>query len=155
MSLQVNNNAVMGEEHRWGRGLIIKQLGKLFSIICIVLVTLGAGRGCFQRAAAMPRNTRREIKVWSIDGDASAGTSAGAGLLVLQGDATAFGELGKQKKSPYCLMGNQKGPLSTQGQSMQANLWLHPLLNLWRAHALHAAKAQPACCNHLLYSLHL
>ena len=38
MSLQVNNNAVMGEEPRWGMGLIIKQLGNLFSIIHVVLV---------------------------------------------------------------------------------------------------------------------
>lgn len=52
MSLRVNNNAVMAEEPCWGRGLIIKQLGNLFSITHVVLVTSGAGRGHFQKAAA-------------------------------------------------------------------------------------------------------
>lgn len=43
MSLQVNNNAVMGKEPCWGRGLIIKQLGDLFSSVHLALVALGAG----------------------------------------------------------------------------------------------------------------
>lgn len=60
----------------------------------------------------MPRNTRRKFKVWSGDGDVSAETPAGADPLELQGDATALGELGKQKKSPYSLPGDQKGLLS-------------------------------------------
>lgn len=72
MSLQVNNNAVMGKEPCWGRGLIIKQLENLFSIVHLALVASGAGRGNFQNTVAMPRNTRK-FKIWGGDGDASAG----------------------------------------------------------------------------------
>lgn len=68
MSLQVNNNAVMGKEPCWGRGLIIKQLGNLFSIVHAALVASGAGRGNFQNAVAMPRKTRRKFSIWSGDG---------------------------------------------------------------------------------------
>lgn len=126
----------MAEEPCWGRGLIIKQLGNLFSIIHVVLVTSGAGRGHFQKAAAMLSNTRWNFKVWSSDGDASARTPAGSGPLELQGNATALGELGEQKKSPYSLLGNQKGSLSGRGQTMWENLRLHPLLRPQRAHPL-------------------
>lgn len=118
MSLQVNNNAVMGEEPRWGRGLIIKQLGNLFSIILIVFVTLGAGRGRCQKAAVTPMNTRRKFKVWSGDGDASVGIPAGAGRMELRGDATALGELGKRKNLPDSLLGDRKGLPSARQQSM-------------------------------------
>jgi len=99
----------MGEEPRWGRGLIIKQLGDLFSNIHIVLVALSAGRGCFQKAEAMPGNRRRKFKAWRGDGDASAGTPAAAGPLELQGDAAALGELGKRRRSPRSLPGEWKG----------------------------------------------
>lgn len=107
MSLQVNNNAVMGKEPCWGRGLIIKQLGNLFSIVHVALVASGAaGRGNFQNAVAVPRKTRRKFNIWSGDGDTSAATPSGAGPLKPQADVTALGERGKQKKSPYSYPGD-------------------------------------------------
>lgn len=101
----MNNNAVMGEEPCWGRGLIIKQLGNLFSIIHVVLDTSGASQGCFQKTLVMPQNTKRKFKVWSSDGDAF-------GELVSSDGASALDELGKQNKSLCSLPGDQKGLLS-------------------------------------------
>lgn len=86
----------MGKEPCWGRGLIIKQLGNLFSIVHLESVASGAGRGNFQNTVAMPRKTRRKFKIWSGDGDASADLAH----RNLGGDVTVLDELWKQRNHP-------------------------------------------------------
>lgn len=108
MSLQVNNNAVTAEEPCWGRGLIIKQLGNLFSIIHVVLVTSGAGRGRFQKAAATLRITRRKFKFGAVMGTPLQGLRQGPAHWSCRGMLLHWASLGTKRNPPTLCRATRK-----------------------------------------------
>lgn len=119
-----------------GEGIDYQAVRKPFLNYSRSFSHLGCWQRPFPKGSGDAEDHEAEIQIWSGDGDASARTPAGSGPLELQGDATALGELGDQKKSPYSLPGNQKGALSGRGRGVWGNLGLRPLPRPQRAHPL-------------------